>query len=376
MRLIALLAAIFSSAWASAADTQTLAPTPIPTKVVHNQWIIKASVEKKEGWYLLSTASKTSIRLPRAGESGADGRQQPADIAIGGIDGGSVRFRVTASAPLKALGVDGVLGIDALQGFTLAFDIEEAQVAVWTDQPSLLGQRGWILLLPVIGSSTQHAITMSIDDVDKVPYGVKGTVGDTKGLGVVQLSEIDAKLSETALAEGGALTVTPGPPDTVAVDNLMVGEMGPFWMLATRATAPLPYATGKEIASIPLTSLPARRIVLDGHTGTMVTELLGDPGVNSLLLSRLLGIPLEMQDASMYLRKGGALYGSDLNIYAGAQIAAIAGISVDAIAAAFQGTTAEKLDMLKRLARARAAGYAIDFVKDDRPYHTTIKPAQ
>ncbi|MHB8635002.1 MAG: hypothetical protein ACYC96_00855 [Fimbriimonadaceae bacterium] len=353
---------------------QTLDPLPVPTKVVHNQWMIKASVGGKEGWYLLSTASKTSLRLPRPGESGPDGRLDSAGVEIGGADGGTVRFHVVASPPLKALGVDGVLGADALQGFILAFDIEEAQVAVWTNQPSLLGQRGWILLLPVIGDSTQHAITLSVDDVDKMPYGVKGSIGDTPGLGVVQLSELNAQVADGALTEGGAITVTPGSPDTVAVDGVTFGDMGPFWMLASRAGTGLPYASGNEIASMPLTSLPVRRAVFDGQTGTIVTEVLGDPGVNSVQLSRLLGIPLEFMDNGLYLRKGGALYGSAFVDYAGAAIAAIAGISADNIVTAIQGPTPEKLDMIKRLARARAAGYAIDFVLDSKSYHVTVKP--
>ena len=371
--VVALLVGLLS-AQASARDVQTLAPTPVPTKVVHNQWMIKASVDGKEGWYLLSTASKTSLRLPRAGESGADGRTQAAEVAIGGVDGGSVKFRVVTSAPLKALGVDGSLGADALQFFTLAIDVEEAQAAIWTDQPSLLGQRGWILLLPQIGSATQHAITLSVDDVDKMPYGIKGGVGEAKGLGVIELSEFDAKVADAALVQAGAVTVMPGPPDTVAVDGVMVADMGPFWMLASRAVTGLPYAFGNQIASIPLTSLPVRRVVLDGHTGTIVTELLGDSGVNSLQLSRMLGIPIEINDPSIFIRKGGGLYGSDVAGYAGASVAAIAGIGADQIIAALQGPTAGKLEMLKRLARARAAGYTLDFVQDGKSFHTTVKP--
>ena len=370
---VALFAALLP-ALASAREDQTLAPTPVPTKLVHNQWVIKASVAGKEGWYLLTTASKTSLRLPQAGESGADGRQQAGDVAIGGVAGGSVKFRVVTSAPLKALGVDGALGVDALQYFTLAIDVEEAQVAIWTDQPSLLGQRGWILLLPVIGSSTQHAITLSIDDVDKVPYGIMGSLGDVKGLGIIQLSEIDAKLSDAALTEAGSLTVAPGPPDTVAVEGVSIADLGPFWMLGSRAGTALPYSAGKQIASIPLTSLPVRRVVLDGHTGTIVTETLGDWGVQSLQLSRLLGIPIEVNDPSIYIRKGGALYGSDVAGYAGALIAAIGGISADDIVAALRGPTAGKLEMIKRLAKARATGYTLDFVLEGKPFHTTVKP--
>jgi hypothetical protein len=163
---IAILTSLIST---PARHWQTLVPTPIPTKVTHSQWMIKASVAGKEGWYVLSTASKTSSRLPRPGESGPDGRQQSADVAIGGVDGGSVKFRIVTSTALKALGVDGVLGADALAYFTLALDIEDAQAAIWSDTPSLLGQRGWILLLPALGNSTQHATTLSIDDVDKMP---------------------------------------------------------------------------------------------------------------------------------------------------------------------------------------------------------------
>ncbi|HLK16707.1 MAG TPA: hypothetical protein VKT78_18010 [Fimbriimonadaceae bacterium] len=368
-RVAALLTALCA---VTGLQAQTLAPNPVPTKVVHNQWMIKATVGGQEGWYLLTTASKTSIRLPRAGESGADGRLQSADVSIGGVSGPTVKFRVAGSPPLKALGVDGALGADALAGFTLAFDVEEAQVATWTDQPSLLGQRGWILLLPVLGSATQHAITLSIDDVDKMPYGVKGSIGDNKGLGVVQLSEIDAKAAAPALSGADVLTVT--PPDTVAIDNVMLADMGPFWLMANRTATPLPYASGKEIASIPLTSLPVRRLILDGHTGTMVTELLGESGVNSLLLSRMMGIPVEIDEGTIYLRKAGALYGGDLNPYAGGLVTAIAGISADNILFAMQGPAAGKLDMLKRLARARTGGYALDFVKDDKPYHTTVRP--
>ena len=370
--LAALTAALLPSV--AFAEGQTLAPNPIPTKVVHSQWMVRASVGGKEGWYLLSTASKTSLRLPQAGESGAEGRQQPAEVAMGGVDGGSVSFRVVTSPALKALGVDGALGADALQYFTLAFDVEEAQVALWSDQPSLLGQRGWILLLPLIASATQHAITLSVDDVDKMPYGIKTGFGEAAGLGVVQLSEPDARATDTALAGAGALAVTDGPPSTVAVDGVTLADIGPFWMLATRGGSALPYSAGKEIASIPLTSLPVRRAVFDGHTGTIITELLGASGVDSIQLSRLLGIPLEILDSTVFIRRGGGLYGKDFAQYAGASVAAIAGIGADAIAAALQGASAAKLDMLKRLARARAAGYTLDFVLDGKAFHTTVKP--
>lgn len=353
------------------ASAQTLVPNPIPTKVVHSQWMIRASVAGHEGWYLLSTASKTSSRLPRAGESGPDGRTQAADVAIGGVEGGSVKFRIITSATLKAQGVDGVLGADALAFFTLALDVEEAQAGIWTDTPSLLGQRGWVLLLPVIGPATQHAVTLSVDDVDKMPYGIKGSLGDTKGLGVIQLSEVAAKVGDTALATTSSASVA---PDTVAIDGLTVGEVGPFWMLATTTGPALPYAAGNEIASIPLTSLPVRRVVLDGQTGTIVTETLGESAVDSVQLSRLLGIPLELNDPTIYIRKTGGLYGNALSSYSGAVVTAISGIGADEILAAIQGPAAGKLDLLKRLTKARTTGYTLDLFQDGKPIHTTVKP--
>lgn len=364
----ALVAALLGAVGGAAA--QTLPPDPVPTKVIHNQWLIKASVGGRDGWYLLATNSPTSVRLPRSGESGPDGRVVSSDVAIGSNDGGSVKFKVTASPAVKAAGADGALGADALANFTLAIDVEEAQVAVWSDQPSLLGQRGWILLLPLIGNATQHAVTLSIDDVDKMPFGIKCNFGDTKGLAVVQLNELEGTVSDAVTAAGTTLSVT---PDTLAIDNVSVGEVGPFWLLAAKAAGKLPYDAAGEVASIPLTSLPVRRIIFDGHTGTLVTEELGTDGENSLLLSRLLGVPLEIIGDTLNIRRGGALYGSDLNRFAGASVSAVAGVGADQIVAAFSDTAAARLDMLRKLVHARQQGYAIDFVQGDKPYHTTIK---
>jgi hypothetical protein len=120
--------------------------------------------------------------------------------------------------------------------------------------------------------------------------------------------------------------------------------------------------------------LPVRRVVLDGQTGTIITETLGDSAANSVQLSRLLGIPLELNDPSIFIRETSALYGGDLASYYGATVTALAGISADQIVAAIQGPTAGKLDMVKRLAQARAAGYTLDLFQNGKPIHTTVKP--
>lgn len=352
-----------------AGHAQTLAPNPVPTKLVHNQWVVKVSISGHDGWYLLATNSKTSYRLPRSGESGPDGRTTSATISIGDVDGGSVKFKVTSSPQLKALGVDGALGADALANFTLAIDVEQAQVGVWTDQPSLLGQRGWILLLPVISSATQHAVTLSVDDVDKLPYGVKSTYGDSKGLSVVQLAEPQASIVDGLVSSAPMVNAT---PELSIVDGVSVAEVGPFWLLAGHANST---PKSGEAASIPVTSLPVRRVVFDGHTGTMITEQLGATGVTSLLLSRLMGIPVEVLDGTLFMRQGGALYGSDVTKYAGATVSAIAGIGADEIVAALGDSSTARLDMLRRLVHARQTGYTLDFVQGGKAFHTTIKPA-
>ncbi len=306
-RAAALMGCVFAVISVANADN---GPVPIPTKVVGNQWMIKASVGGNEGWYLISTASKTSILLPRKGQSGPDGRRQRSGVSIGPINGDDVSFRILNSPQLKPLGIDGVLGADALASFNLAIDIENAQVSTWVEQPSLYSERGWILLLPLIGSSTQHATTLSVDDVDKVPFGIPSKVGLASGLAVAQTSEPLARIGTQALASTDVLTVVDGAAGSSAVDNVYVGEVGPLWLIVSNSTTALPYASGKQIASIPITSFPVRRMVLDGHTGTIITEQLGSTGVDSLLLSRLLGIPVEVQNATLYLRAEGALYGS------------------------------------------------------------------
>jgi hypothetical protein len=374
IRAAALAACIFPLATVrSVGVKQDNGPVAIPTKVVGNQWMIKATVGGREGWYLLSTSSKTSILLPRAGQSGPDGRRQREAVSIGPINGDEVSFRIVSSPTLKPLGVDGVLGSDALASFNLAVDIDEAQVSTWVEQPSLYSERGWILLLPMIASATQHATTLSVDDVDKVPSGIPCAIGQSHGLAVVDTADPVARISSQALAATDTLTVVPGSSGSVAVDGVAIGELGPFFMVASGTTSDLPNAANREVASIPITSLPVRRLVLDGRTGTIISEELGSNGVEAVQLSRLLGIPLDIEQSLLYLRHEGALYGKDLLSYDGAQVVDIAGIPGGDIVSAIQGTSAERLAMLKRLATARLEGYKLDIHMGEKDYATTVK---
>jgi hypothetical protein len=373
---MAACASVFSGALSVTAAKQDNGPVTIPTKVVGNQWMIRATVDGHEGWFLLAPESKNSILLPLTGQSGPDGRIHRAPVSIGPVNGDNISFKILSSPNLKPLGVNGVLGADALAGFNLAIDIEEAQVSTWQEQPSLYSERGWVLLLPMIGSSTQHATTLSVDDVDKLPSGIPCSVGLAHGLAVLQASDPITRISAQALASTDTLTVSEGSSGSVVVDNLTVGEVGPYWTVTSGSTAALPGASLKQIAAIPISSLPVRRIVLDGHTGTIVTEELGPTGIDSVQLSRLLGIPLDIEQGSLYLRHEGALYGSDLASYDRATVVDIAGILPVDIVSALNGPSAAKLQILKRLAAARIAGYKLDIQLGGKDFATMVKPAK
>jgi hypothetical protein len=368
-----LLVPLLASLLATAAPAQTThpdhpdIPNTVPTKFVNGQWLIRASVNGDENWYVLSTEARTSVLV------GTGTSTRVSDVKISEADAGNISFRQSALPELKAIGASGILGRDVLSHLNLAIDVEEAVVYVWVEQQTVFHEIGWLILAPTFSNDSQHAARLSIWDSDNAPYCVKGSVGGRAGLIEIGIGA-PADVAETSIGPDNSLELLGQASSTDIVDGLMVDEIGPFWTIARPVTAKeLPGSASKQVASLPIERFPARRFVFDGPSGVIIAEELGVHARNALGLSHLLGMPIEIDDDLILGRAAGSLYGDAATKFAGATIVTIAGHTSAEIVEALNGTADARMAMLANLASARAGGIQVRYVRDGTPYETVLR---
>ena len=355
--------ALLASLQGPSADPVTV--TAIDLRETGGVWVVRAKVGETEGLFVLSTgAARTSLRS--APTSVGEGQSLP--VRIEGLDFGTVPVQ-TEDLPGAPAALKGIIGLDALKGRMVGFNLERTEITFWPKglapaesarlaeawvRPSggekartikFLESRAGYPLVPVKFGTTPLALLVST------------------GVGTLAISMAHTK-------PGEFLKVGTTPQTDVRTGERIkrpYGLVGPL-VIEGQNLPPLPAILSEEDGlaidpdrpegSVPIISLPFPRLLLDFGRSCMVVQTVPSAELDDRWLTAQSGLPLRISgDRLLIAEEQDTHFAGKFLPYKGQEVLDIGGLKGPEIVRAVRSRNAKSLDLALALAKAMRTGY-------------------
>ena len=347
-------------------------------------WRVRGSVGGREGLYALALgSSRTYVRAPLPDvENGAE-----VAVQVGGQTLAPVPVW-TAELPAAPKEYAGVIGIGALRGRMIGFDLVRGEITIWlaatdgsvasgsvADEWALRGEgEGKTVSLPLealpegyralrmkVGASERRLLLSSNTPTFELLRSV-GTGATFWKTG--ENAAIEAHTGATSRSDSGVI----GPLE-------IGGQKGPpIWGELVEATELAEYPGDPE-GLLPIQSLPYERVVVDLVRDRVVAEPLSHGALTDRWLTGMLGFPLRIQGEQIRVAASEwPGYRHAVN-YAGDQVLEIGPLPALDVIRATREFGSESLFVGATLSRLRRAPYVILLQQHKAKYRLTVNPA-
>jgi len=332
-------------------------PSVLPYTLVQEYPVIQ--VRRSDGKvekYLLSMSASVNIRFSDL--SSEHGTTENRLLEIGNSKQQPYAFRVGPNL-ISDPSVQGVIGVDFFRNQTVGFDFESRRLFLWEAKTESAKVNDWGRALQkwgYIGRPSYELTELPLDTVGNSLPTLKVSFRGTPALALLASS-----MSGNALTQG--LTGKSGLPDT-ASNLLLSRSVGhPAWNPGV-----LEFETGRNLhqSGVPtlvdlrlaIGALNSKLAVMDLRGKKLWVEKLPRHAADSLLLSRLLGINVYIENG--HLKLGSVSPLSSASNYEGSLIKFIGKVSSEALLGPLRSN--KETDLVKLLNAIRATEHAEDLL--------------